>query len=163
MGTQNAGRGLLHGGIASSLLHEYVLALRVEAHAQLVHLLGFTRSKEAAQVVALRAVHWGRMSTTAGVTHGEEIDSTDPAGQTTKEEGLALTVKHTDGTDLVFRVRASTKFGKLMEAYANRKGLKLASLKFYYDEKQLSKTQTPASLKMKSGAMIDATSKVGGG
>eukprot|EP00243_Klebsormidium_subtile_P006368 TRINITY_DN2698_c0_g1_i1.p2 TRINITY_DN2698_c0_g1~~TRINITY_DN2698_c0_g1_i1.p2 ORF type:complete len:105 (+),score=26.44 TRINITY_DN2698_c0_g1_i1:158-472(+) len=104
------------------------------------------------------------MSTAAGLANqGEEIDSTDPAGHSAKEEGLALTVKHTDGTDLVFRVRASTKFGKLMEAYANRKGLKLASLKFYYDEKQLTKNQTPASLKMKSGAMIDATSKVGGG
>lgn len=91
-------------------------------------------------------------------TQGEEID----AGEGQKE-GLSLTVKHSDGTDLVFRVRATTKFQKLMDAYAQRKGFKLATLKFLYDGKPLQKTQTPHQLKMKSGAQIDATSKVGGG
>lgn len=51
-----------------------------------------------------------------------------------------------DGTETVFRVKPSTKMGKIKGALATRKGVQAGSIRFMYDGERVEDDQTPESV-----------------
>jgi Ubiquitin-2 like Rad60 SUMO-like len=54
-----------------------------------------------------------------------------------KNEPITLKVKNATGEETVFKVKRSTKFGKIMDAYANKTGQPVNSLRFTFDGERL--------------------------
>eukprot|EP00245_Coleochaete_scutata_P015544 TRINITY_DN696_c0_g1_i1.p1 TRINITY_DN696_c0_g1~~TRINITY_DN696_c0_g1_i1.p1 ORF type:complete len:114 (-),score=23.85 TRINITY_DN696_c0_g1_i1:505-846(-) len=80
------------------------------------------------------------------------------------DSSLSLTVRAQDGTDLVFKVKPTTKFKKLFQAYCAKKGLDEASLRFLFEGTRIGEERTPEDLNMEEGDMIDAmVEQIGGG
>lgn len=73
-----------------------------------------------------------------------------------KGESINLKVKSVDGEEVVFKVKKTTPFKKLMDAYCKRTGKDSESVRFMFDGSRLETNQTPADLDMEDGDEIDA-------
>lgn len=75
-----------------------------------------------------------------------------------KPDDIAITVKVKEGSgdEIAFKVKRSTKMSKIMEAYANRRGIELSSLRFMFDGNRVNAEDTPKTLEMEDGDLIDA-------
>ena len=63
-----------------------------------------------------------------------------------------------------FKVRPSTKFSKVFDAYCQRKALQPNAVRFLMDGERLRPDQTPEEMDMEDGDCIDAMMEpVGGG
>lgn len=62
-----------------------------------------------------------------------------------------------------FKVRPSTKFGKVFEAYCQRKALQPNMVRFLIDGERIRADQTPEDLDMDDGDCIDAMMEQVGG
>ena len=63
-----------------------------------------------------------------------------------------------------FKVRPSTKFSKVFDAYCQRKALQPNAVRFLMDGERLRPDQTPEEMDMEDGDCIDAMmEQVGGG
>lgn len=60
---------------------------------------------------------------------------------------LNLKVKAQDGTEVFFKVKKTTPFRKLMEAYCQRQGVPANSYRFLFDGERLRAEQTPADVR----------------
>jgi small ubiquitin-related modifier len=76
---------------------------------------------------------------------------------------LNLKVKAQDGTEIFFKVKPTTKFGKLMDAYCGRVGVDATSVRFLFDGERLTREQTPGELDMEDEDEIDAMIQQVGG
>lgn len=83
--------------------------------------------------------------------------------ETTKEQHLNLKVKGTDGNEVFFKIKKSTQLRKLMDAYCNRLGVALNSVRFLYDGDRIQANHTPDQLNMEDGDEIDAMVEQQGG
>jgi hypothetical protein len=69
---------------------------------------------------------------------------------------LNLTVKDQSGGEVAFKVRNTTRFIKLMRAYAAKVGADLQSIRFLFDGARIQEDATPEQLEMEDGDVIDA-------
>jgi small ubiquitin-related modifier len=58
-----------------------------------------------------------------------------------------------------FKMRSSTSLGKVMDAYCERLGIERANTHFLYDDVRVNKRDTPASIGMVEGDVIEALSE----
>jgi len=87
--------------------------------------------------------------------------TTDNAGAT--GEFVKLRVVSQDGQEVQFRIKKSTLMGKLMKSYAERSGLQVASLRFTFDGRRITDSDTPATLEAEEDDVIEAYQEQTGG
>ena len=73
----------------------------------------------------------------------------------TKAEAITIKVKDQQGEETHFKIKTTTKFSKVFAAYAQRKGVDAASVRFMFDGTSLAADQTPADLDMEDEDVID--------
>ena len=61
-----------------------------------------------------------------------------------------------DGTEVFFKCKKTTKLEKLMDAYCQRQGVNVHSIRFLFDGNRINGRQTPEDLEMEDGDIIDA-------
>ena len=71
-------------------------------------------------------------------------------------EHLSLKVKSQDGNEVYFKVKKTTTFSKVMNAYCKKVGADMSSVRFLFDGQRLREEQTPADLEMEDEDEIDA-------
>jgi small ubiquitin-related modifier len=82
----------------------------------------------------------------------------------TASSEITLVVKAQDGAEMQFKVKPTTKFGKMITAYCSRKGLDEKSVRFVFDGQRLNEQSTPAEMDMQSDDVIDVVvEQLGGG
>eukprot|EP00611_Tribonema_gayanum_P003692 TRINITY_DN1293_c0_g1_i2.p1 TRINITY_DN1293_c0_g1~~TRINITY_DN1293_c0_g1_i2.p1 ORF type:complete len:130 (+),score=46.17 TRINITY_DN1293_c0_g1_i2:48-437(+) len=77
---------------------------------------------------------------------------------------LTLSVKSTgsDG-EVHFKIKSTTKMGKVFTAYASRKGLQVDQLRFMSDGKRIKAEDTPADCGLEDGDQLDCMMEAQGG
>ncbi|KAG1681636.1 hypothetical protein FOA52_014145 [Chlamydomonas sp. UWO 241] len=73
-----------------------------------------------------------------------------------KAETINVLVRDQTGGEVHFKVKPQTKFGKVMDAYCNKKAVDPASMRFMFDGSRIQKEHTPAQLDMEDGDVVDA-------
>jgi len=76
---------------------------------------------------------------------------------------LTLKVRDQSGDEMFFKVKMSTHLSKIFEAYANRRGLSLATLRFMIEGKRLTGEDTPKLLELEEDDQIDVVLEQTGG
>eukprot|EP00798_Chlamydomonas_sp_ICE-L_P021030 gene21030-27899_t len=76
--------------------------------------------------------------------------------QKTKQEVINIVVKDQSGTEVTFKVKPSTKFGKIMDAYCTKKALDPNTVKFLFDGTKIQRDKTPLELEIEDGDNVDA-------
>jgi hypothetical protein len=66
-------------------------------------------------------------------------------------------------TDIVILKQKTTKFEKIQHAYASRKGMTVAAFRFVLDGNRISANESPASLDLNDGDVIDVLFEQTGG
>ncbi|KAH7471025.1 Ubiquitin-like protein pmt3/smt3 [Phytophthora ramorum] len=80
-----------------------------------------------------------------------------------KAEAITIRVKDQSGEETFFKVKPNTKMDKIFSAYAQRKGVPAAALRFLLDGTRISGDQTPKMLELEDQDQIDcALEQVGG-
>lgn len=69
---------------------------------------------------------------------------------------LNIIVKDQNGGEVHFKIKGTTKLGKVMDAYCAKKALNESTVKFVFDGQRLNKAATPEELGMEDGDAIDA-------
>eukprot|EP00472_Partenskyella_glossopodia_P014636 CAMPEP_0197523734 /NCGR_PEP_ID=MMETSP1318-20131121/8608_1 /TAXON_ID=552666 /ORGANISM="Partenskyella glossopodia, Strain RCC365" /LENGTH=89 /DNA_ID=CAMNT_0043076523 /DNA_START=47 /DNA_END=316 /DNA_ORIENTATION=+ len=80
-----------------------------------------------------------------------------------KPQHLNLKVKSQDGNEVFFKVKKSTSFKRLMEAYCSKVGAEFGSVRFLFDGERIDPDKTPAHLNMEDEDEIDAMVQQTGG
>ncbi|KAF9359287.1 hypothetical protein BGX26_012667 [Mortierella sp. AD094] len=83
---------------------------------------------------------------------GDEVDKKPEAGSA---EHINLKVVGQDHSEVFFKIKRSTQLKKLMEAYCDRQGKAVTSVRFLYDGERIQPTNTPNELEMEDGDSID--------
>ncbi|GKC95967.1 small ubiquitin-related modifier 2 [Tanacetum coccineum] len=98
----------------------------------------------------------------SGVTNEEDQKPT--GGDQAGGAHINLKVKSQEGNEVFFRIKRSTQFKKLMNAYCDRQSVDMSSIAFLFDGRRLRADQTPDELEMEDGDEIDAMlHQTGGG
>ncbi|QPG99233.1 hypothetical protein C2857_001263 [Epichloe festucae Fl1] len=92
-------------------------------------------------------------------------------GRTSQERNEApassehLNIKVTDNNNEVFfKIKRSTKLEKLMNAFCERQGKSISSVRFLFDGTRVQPTDTPDALEMTDGDTLEVhQEQVGGG
>ncbi|RGB28282.1 ubiquitin-related domain-containing protein [Rhizophagus diaphanus] len=93
----------------------------------------------------------------------EQPNPTPPAGDEKKDEHINLKVVGNDHNEVFFKIKRTTQLKKLMDAYCERQGKSLNSLRFLYDGDRVQSHNTPAELEMEDGDAIDVmVEQIGG-
>ena len=77
-----------------------------------------------------------------------------------KEMGLCVIMQ--DGSEVYFKCRPTTPLGKLMNAFCQRQGVAMQSVRFLFDGMRLHPNSTPRDMDMEDGDVIDAMIEQGG-
>ncbi|KAJ1655075.1 SUMO protein smt3 [Coemansia sp. RSA 2681] len=78
-------------------------------------------------------------------------------------EHVNIKVIGPDNSEVMFKIKTSTKLSKLMTAYCSRTGQTMGSVRFLVDGQRISPDDTPQGLGLEEGDAIDAmTEQVGG-
>jgi small ubiquitin-related modifier len=67
------------------------------------------------------------------------------------------------GDETLFKIKKTTKMEKVFNAYAQRKGVQVGSLRFLLDGERVTGEQTPKMLELEDGDQIDAVLEQVGG
>ncbi|MES1916328.1 MAG: hypothetical protein MHM6MM_008156 [Cercozoa sp. M6MM] len=86
-----------------------------------------------------------------------------PAGEVEEPKQLQLRVKDSNGNEVLFRVKSTTKLSKLMDAYCTRVGKDRTAVRFLFDGERIKGDQTPADLEMEDNDEVDAMVEQQGG
>lgn len=79
------------------------------------------------------------------------------------EDKVTIKVKGPDDHELQFKLKASTPLMKLKKSYEQQKNITSAQLRYLYDGKEVNDQDTPESLGMSEGDVIDVFSTQVGG
>ncbi|KAK3831338.1 MAG: ubiquitin-related domain-containing protein [Linnemannia elongata] len=94
------------------------------------------------------------------INMGDEVDKKPETGAV---EHINLKVVGQDQSEVFFKIKRSTQLKKLMEAYCERQGKHVGSVRFLYDGERIQPTNTPNELEMEDGDSIDVmVEQVGG-
>ncbi|PVU99814.1 hypothetical protein BB559_000391 [Furculomyces boomerangus] len=74
----------------------------------------------------------------------------------TETEHINLKVVGADNQDIFFKIKKSTRLEKLMQAYCERTGCTMSSVRFLFEGQRLAPNNTPTELEMEDGDSIDA-------
>ena len=78
-------------------------------------------------------------------------------------EPITIRVKDQTGEETMFKIKKSTKMSKVFGAYASRKGVEPASLRFLLDGERIGPDETPKMLELEDEDQIDCVlAQVGG-
>jgi len=78
-------------------------------------------------------------------------------------EPITIRVKDQTGEETMFKIKKSTKMSKVFSAYAQRKGVEPASLRFLLDGERIGPDETPKMLELEDEDQIDCVlAQVGG-
>ncbi|KAF8230832.1 ubiquitin-like protein [Tricholoma matsutake] len=92
------------------------------------------------------------------MTQHEEVKPEDQNNTT-----INIKVANSQGEEVFFKIKRSTKLSKLQGAYASKVGKDVGSIRFLYDGTRISDDDTPASLDMEDNDTIDVmVEQVGG-
>lgn len=75
------------------------------------------------------------------------------------DDHINLKVVGADNSEVNFKVKKTTQLKKLMQAYSDRQGVSLNSLRFFYDGNTIADDTTPAELEMEEGDAIEVYQK----
>ena len=102
----------------------------------------------------------GDASGSAGAPAASAAGDVKPAvGDST----LTIRVKDQSGEETFFKVKSSTKMGKVFGAFAKRKGVESKAMRFIYDGRRVGDDDTPASLEMEDQDQVDCFLEQTGG
>lgn len=76
--------------------------------------------------------------------------------QDTKPVSLNIKVKSQDGNEVYFKVKKTTPFRRIMEAYCSKVGVETGQVRFLFDGERIEASQTPESLDLEDEDTIDA-------
>ena len=79
------------------------------------------------------------------------------------ENTLQIGIKNPNGEVTKFKVKNSTKMGKVMVAYAAKNNLDINTIKFILDGERVGKDDTPKTLELEDGDTIDHFQEQQGG
>lgn len=80
-----------------------------------------------------------------------------------KDGQINLKVKDQDNSEVHFKVKMTTKFEKIFNAFCSRKALQPDAVRFLFDGSRINPNQTPKDLDMEDGDSIDAMMEQVGG
>ncbi|PHH76353.1 hypothetical protein CDD82_4035 [Ophiocordyceps australis] len=96
--------------------------------------------------------------------------TTEDGGQALTEQMTApansehLNIKVTDSSnEIFFKIKRSTKLEKLMNAFCERQGKAMASVRFLFDGTRVQPTDTPDALDMADGDTLEVHQEQVGG
>mmetsp|Transcript_57526 Transcript_57526/g.157978 ORF Transcript_57526/g.157978 Transcript_57526/m.157978 type:complete len:365 (+) Transcript_57526:1594-2688(+) len=72
-----------------------------------------------------------------------------------RKAGINLTIVTQDGNEIFFRMNTTTPLGQLMNAFSQRTGVSVDSVRFLFDGFRIYDYQTPRELDMEDGDIID--------
>ena len=78
-------------------------------------------------------------------------------------EAINLKVVTQDGNEIYFKCKMTTPLSKLMNAFCQRQGVQLASVRFLFDGSRINQQSTPKELEMEDGDVIDVMVEQQGG
>ena len=78
----------------------------------------------------------------------------DAANNAPNPEYLNLKVKSQDGEEVFFKIKRTTQFRKLMEAYCQRQTVSMNNVRFLFDGEKIIETQTPSEVILRWRARI---------
>lgn len=78
-------------------------------------------------------------------------------------EHVQIKVRSSDGAEVFFRIKRTTKLEKLTAAYCERAGISHDSIRFLYDGERVKGDMTPVDLGIEDGDVIDAMAQQTGG
>jgi len=78
-------------------------------------------------------------------------------------EKINLKVVDQESTEVHFKVKVTTTFEKIFNAYCEKKGIDLAATRFMFDGKRLASHQTPRDHEMEDGDVIEKYVHMDGG
>jgi len=87
----------------------------------------------------------------AGIPIKKEVD----LGDTSCVNIVIIRVKDQTGEETMFKVKNTTSFGRIMNAYANRKGVRAVDLNFLLDGERIKPYQTIADLDLEDEDQVD--------
>ncbi|KAH8090908.1 ubiquitin-related domain-containing protein [Filobasidium floriforme] len=96
--------------------------------------------------------------------NNEAPPTAPPAGEVKPEQqSMNIKVTSTDGNEVFFKIKRTTRLNKLKNAYAERVGKNVAAIRFFYDGNRVNDDDTPDSLDLEEGDSIEvALEQVGG-
>ena len=83
--------------------------------------------------------------------------------EVTRTEKIRLKVIDQDGNDILFGVKMTAAMGKLKKSYSEKVGVPIKSLRFFFDGNRINDEETPNSLEMAQGDVIDVYQEQTGG
>jgi SH3-like domain-containing protein len=95
---------------------------------------------------------------------GGNVDGEEGAAQNAAEQPITVKVRDQSGEEMFFKVKKGTAMKKIMQAFADRKGVALDVLRFNIDGARVNAEDTPKMLEMEDGDQIDVMmQQLGGG
>lgn len=83
--------------------------------------------------------------------------------QAAAPQQMNIKVRGTDGTELFFRLKPTTKLKKMMEVFLQKQGAQENTCRFVYDGARVRHDDTPKGLNMEDGDVIEAVVEQSGG
>merc|ERR1712002_39249 len=88
----------------------------------------------------------------------------DAAAETkTEDNHINLKVVGADNSEVHFKIKKTTQLKKLKQAYADRHGVSLNSLRFLFDGQRIADDMSPKQLEMEEGDVIEVYQEQTGG
>lgn len=87
----------------------------------------------------------------------------DSTTEKTAPSHLSVKVVGQDGNEVFFKIKPSTKLGKLMKAWCSRQSVQESSVRFLFDGERVGPDATAEKLDMEDGDIIDAVLQQTGG
>ncbi len=84
-------------------------------------------------------------------------------GDEAEDNTITLRVRDQAGDETFFKVKKETKMKKIMDAYAQRKGINAKSLRFNMDGNRINDDDTPKMLELENDDQIDVMLEPVGG
>ena len=81
----------------------------------------------------------------------------------TEDNHINLKVVGADNSEVHFKIKKTTQLKKLKQAYADRQGVSLASLRFLFDGQRVADDMSPKSLEMEESDVIEVYQEQTGG
>merc|ERR1711962_1695793 len=78
-------------------------------------------------------------------------------------EYIKLKVVGQDSNEIHFRVKQTTRMGKLKKSYSERVGVPVTSLRFFFDGRRINDDETPKALEMEQDDVIEVYQEQTGG
>lgn len=92
------------------------------------------------------------------------MDSGEPSTAVeSDDQPITIVVKDQAGDEIMFKIKKSTKMRKVFDAYSQKKGVDVNSLRFLQDGSQILPDSTPKMLELSDNDQIDVfLQQVGG-